>query len=122
MFGNGQSEAGAAELAGGGGVHLLEFLKQQVLFVGGDADAGIRHAEAQADSLDRRIGLERFHPDLHLSCHRKFDGVADEVGEDLTKPTGVSIQVAGYFGGDVAGEGETFFSGAQGQAGGKLVE
>ena len=48
--GDGQAQAGAAVLPRGRGVRLLEGLEDPLLLVGRDADAGVAHREAQADS------------------------------------------------------------------------
>ena len=44
-FADGQAQAGAAVVARGGGIHLLEGLEQPVLPVQRDADAGVAHRE-----------------------------------------------------------------------------
>ena len=42
-FANGQAQPGAAKMASGGGVNLLERLEQTVLSIQRDADAGVPH-------------------------------------------------------------------------------
>ena len=42
---DGEAEAGAAVLAAGAGVGLLERLEDDALLLGRDADAGVRHLE-----------------------------------------------------------------------------
>ena len=48
---DGQAQAGAAVMAGGGGIHLLERFEQAVLLVQRDADAGVAHGEMQQPLL-----------------------------------------------------------------------
>ena len=50
-FADGQAQPGAAVVASGGGVHLLERLEQAALLVQRDADAGVAHGEMQQPLL-----------------------------------------------------------------------
>ena len=46
-FADGQAQPGAAVVASGGGIHLLERFEQAALPVQRDADAGVAHGEMQ---------------------------------------------------------------------------
>ena len=54
-----QAESGAAIMAGGGGIHLLERFEQPVLLVEWNADAGVAHREMQQPLLGmaQKIGV-----------------------------------------------------------------
>src|ERR1700719_3872636 len=63
---DGQSQAGAAVLARGRGVLLLEGPENSLLLLGRDADAGVAHGEAEADvphrwKRRRAVALVYFH-------------------------------------------------------------
>src|SRR2546421_7951420 len=69
---NGQAQAGAAVLARGGGVLLLEGPEDAILLLGRDANAGVAHREAEADFLHswkrrRAVALVYFHAHDHLA-------------------------------------------------------
>ena len=53
---DGQSQARAAILPGGGGVHLAEGLEQAVQTIRRDADAGIRHGKLQNQGAEAGTG------------------------------------------------------------------
>src|SRR5204863_7828182 len=95
---DGQAEAGAAVVASGGGVHLLEGLEEPVLFVHRDADSGVAHRKVQQPLLrvTKKIGVGlvarlkssgaapgRSDLDGDLALVGEFNGVANEVDQDL---------------------------------------
>src|SRR5947209_2520091 len=91
--GNGQAQASAAILAGGGGVLLLEGPEDTLLLVGRNADAGVAHREAEADFLrprrrQRAVVLIYFHAHYHLAVLGEFDGVPRRVGGPFRSPAG----------------------------------
>ena len=110
-FADRQAQAGAAVVAGGGGIHLLEGLEQPVLPVQRDADAGVAHREMQQPLL--RVADETRCPargrtgccagraprpgdfDDHLALVGELDGVADEIDQDLPQPGHVADQDLG---------------------------
>src|SRR5947209_15624772 len=90
---NGQTQAGAAILAGGGGVLLLECPEDTLLLVGRNADAGVAHREAEADLPRprrrwRAVALVYFHAHYHLAVLGEFDGVPRRVGGPFRSPAG----------------------------------
>ena len=48
---DGQSQARTAKAAGGGAINLGEGLEDVCLFLGGNADAGVLHAEVKSNGL-----------------------------------------------------------------------
>ena len=89
-MGDGESEAGAAVFAGGGGVDLAEGLEEPVLAFERDADAGVAHREAKPLGLVGRGGGETGRADENLAVLGEFDGVGDEIDEDLANAEGVA--------------------------------
>ncbi len=80
---DGQTEPGAAEAARGRSVDLAEGLEQPIHPVGGDADAGVAHEEAQPDP--RVVGrAEHLDAHNHLAALGELHGVTREVHEDLS--------------------------------------
>ena len=63
---------------------------------GGDADTGVLDFKAH-QQIGRRLLLGR-HADRHLAGVGKFDGVADEVSQDLAQTTRVAAQPGGTSG------------------------
>ncbi len=89
-FADGQAQAGAAVLAGGGGVHLRERAEQAVQPVRGDADARVSYHKMQ--DIPRRAGVIGLRsPDALLDLYREhhfaffseLQGVVEQVDEDL---------------------------------------
>ena len=80
---DGQPETGAAVLASGRRVPLLESLKHFVELLSRNADAGVPHGEVQADLV---VAPPLFrHRDDDFTLLRELDGVADQVQQDLTQ-------------------------------------
>jgi hypothetical protein len=124
-FGDGEAEAGTAELAPGGAVGLGEGLEEAGLGFGGDADAGIADGEADGEDGLWLLGggwvgfgggsgeWGDFEGDFALVG--KLDGVAEEVDEDLAEAAGVAEEGRGDAVVDEAGEFEVFLLGAFGE-------
>lgn len=93
--GDGETEAGAAKEASGGVVALLEGAEEigEDLFL--DADARVFDHEDDAAAFFR---VDGGHGQLDEALLGEFDGVADEVGEDLADAAGVADEA------EVAGE------------------
>jgi len=106
---DGEAEAGAAVGAGDGGVDLEEVFEETRLFVRGDADAGVGDAEGERDL----VGGGGVHADIEADAAAvsEFDGVAEEVDEDLAKAGGVALDGAGNVGAEEVGEREVFLAG-----------
>ena len=98
LFADGEAEAGAAELARGGGVGLGEFVEQQMLFVLGDAEAGVGDGEFDL-RLDRRPG-QATDFDQHMARRGELDGVVREVEQDLAEADAVGDDARRRAGGD----------------------
>ena len=94
------------------------------LFLGLDADAGVRHREAQAHL--RRAGAEPdlpsgaelpggFHQHHDLAAFGELDGVAYEIDEHLAQPAGVADQRIGHAGPLLANQFQPLFVRTHGQ-------
>jgi hypothetical protein len=69
---DGEPEAGAAVVAGGGGIDLREGLEQAVDAIGGDADAGVGDFDAQLAGPNAGAGGVQD----HVALVGELDGVA----------------------------------------------
>ena len=87
LFRNGESEPGASEFPGRGRIGLREGIKEVFLCCFLDSDAGIADLEAQKDAACRFVIF--FDRDADFALFRKFDGVAEQIGDDLTEPSRV---------------------------------
>ena len=84
LFGDVEAEAGALVSAVGRAVHLVEFFKDLLEFVGGDADAGVLHLIGEdRTKLGWRSTSLVGNENGDLAVVGEFDGVADEVDENL---------------------------------------
>ena len=97
-----EPETGAAVLAAGGPVRLLEGLEDDLLLVLGDADAGVLDVEADHRAgREQRRGLEEGAVLHHLDPHRdasllgELEGVGEEVLQDLLQALRVGANVRG---------------------------
>ena len=88
---NGQPQAGAAEPAGGGGVRLVEGLKQFFLVFLRNPNAGVANGKGQPDVIAGFIQLRDFQGDFAL--FGEFDGVAQQVQQNLPQPRRVADQL-----------------------------
>ncbi len=129
--GNGQSKAGAFEIAGCGCVHLAELVEQHAELVLWNAHAGVPDSEAEQDigfavpgsagrSLVRR-DISLFHRNQYLPLLRKLQRIPDQVGQNLAQPVGVAAKKRGNPGVDEVDEFQSFLVGAKGKRGGHLV-
>src|SRR5580698_9152018 len=85
---DGQSKPGSSVFARCRAIGLHKRLEQLRLGLPGDADTGVLNFKAH-QHIGRRLLLAR-HADRHLAGVGKFDGVADEVGQDLAQTTRVA--------------------------------
>ena len=87
-----QPQASAAVLARGRSIGLPESLKDHLLLRGRDADAGVGNREAQRyGALRGRPGL-RLNQEFDPASHRKLDGIAQQVGQNLTQTQRIANQ------------------------------
>ena len=86
--GDHQAQAGAAVLAGGGGVHLLEGVEQVAELVRGDADAGV--ADLEAHQQARRGVLQAAGAQHDAALLGEFHRVAGVVEQGLAQTHGVA--------------------------------
>ena len=109
-FADGEAEAAAAVGAGVGIVDLAEGLEDFLLLVLGDADAGIRDLEAEPDVVAGHFdGLDAADD---LAAVGEFDGVCEEIDEDLAGAVGIAAEVGGGGGMDEEAEGDVLGIGA----------
>ena len=106
---DGEAEAGAAVLARGAGVGLLEGLEDEPLLLRRDADAGVLHGEG-----DHLLGLGQHRvigaparrgkadANLDVAMRRELDGVGQQVLEDLLQALRVAVQDRGQVGVETA--------------------
>ncbi len=113
LFGDGESEAGAAVFSGEGTVSLAEGLEEPVAGFWGDADPCIGDFEAEADGVVR-VG-DGMEVEDDLAGFRKLDGVGEEVGDDLAQPSRVAEDLLGECSMDPGHEFESFGFGAFGE-------
>src|SRR5205085_12533019 len=60
--------------------------------------------------------------DHHFAMLRKLDSIADQVDDDLPQPAGITDQVVGDVGEDVAGQLQALFVRAQGEGLHRIAE
>src|SRR5262245_47802062 len=89
--GDGQSQPGAPEPAGHGAVRLDERVEDESLLVGRDARPCVGNGKVQADLTCGRRLHAGFQNDL--ASLGKFDGIAEEVGQDLGEAQSIADQV-----------------------------
>ena len=94
MPGYGESKARAAELAAGGAIGLLEGLKDQLMFVRRDADAGIGHPEGYGRDQERIFAAIRgVDAQGHGTVRGKLDGIGQEVFHHLQCALGIQADL-----------------------------
>ena len=86
---DGEAEAGAALLPGVGGFDLVEAVEDGVELIGGDAATLVGDLEQDGVGGDLDVDADGG------GGRGEFDGVREEVGEDLEDAVGVSIEVEG---------------------------
>jgi hypothetical protein len=112
-LGAGQAEAAPAEPAGGRRVDLGERVEQGGLGVGGDADAGVAHLDAE---VDRPVAFARDRCAGHdLAFVGELHGVAEEVQQDLTQPARIAQEHGRDVGADLAGQVDALGVGSRGE-------
>ncbi|MNZ63145.1 hypothetical protein D3C78_812840 [compost metagenome] len=88
--GDGEPEAGAAVLAGGGDIGLLEGLEQLLALELGDADAAVLYLEAQQIAADQLA--QHPHPQGDGARIGELDGIAGIVEQGLAQPGDVAVE------------------------------
>ena len=85
---DGQAQAGAAELAGGGGIDLREGLEEPVDLVRRNADAGV--ADGKEDEVVARFVLRLGHVDADVALRGEAHRVGEKVDQDLAQARDVA--------------------------------
>src|ERR1700733_12091339 len=110
---DGQSEACSSEPARGRTIGRRKCLEDQLLFFRGNADAGIAHGEVELQfitiilsfeiilSFQINLSFQRYYQ-LYLAALGEFDGIPDQVHDDLPDTHGVTDDVARDISLDVA--------------------
>jgi hypothetical protein len=100
-----QPQAGAAVLAGGRPIALLEALEQPFLLFCGEPDAGVGHRETQhlrgAGVAVDGDGFDDIDRDANLAPFGELDRVVAVVDQDLPQAQGIADEHFGNVGGDV---------------------
>src|SRR6266849_5715374 len=105
VLGDGEAEAGAAELAGARGVDAIEALEDARLVGGGDADAGIGDGEDD-------FGVAGFGADRNLAAReRVLRGVVEQILQDFREAAAIAGDVGHAVEGR-DGNGDFLFGGA----------
>ena len=89
---DGQAQARAAELAGGRVVRLCERLEDLLLFLDGNADAGVA-GRGSASGSSSAVSDSALHADQHFARLGELHRVADQVDDDLPQAAGIAQQV-----------------------------
>ncbi len=84
---NGESKSGAAVFSRHRSVRLREGVENLFLSLQRDADARIGYLNADPS----RTTFVRSHEDRHSSRLCEFEGIADQVGQNLTEPVRIAI-------------------------------
>ncbi len=100
---DGEPESGAAVLAAGAAVGLLEGLEDDLLLVGGDADARVGHREGDDEFLGAQVlalvaqcpGRPAADGEGHPPVARELEGVGQEILQNLLEPLDVGLDGAG---------------------------
>jgi hypothetical protein len=90
LLGNGKAQAPTAVLATGGTIGLAECLKKAALGLEWYADAAVLHFNS---NFCVRLGFRSLeNPNDYLTFACEFQGVADQVGQDLAQPSRIPAQ------------------------------
>ena len=108
-FADGQAEPGAAEFTSGGGIDLGEAFEETVDAIGRDADAGVLDGESENNAV--LVAAFEGGADGDGAGGSEFQGVVDEIHEDLANAGGIAHQAARNIGAEITGEGEVLFGG-----------
>ena len=104
---DGQAQAGAAVLAGGGCVSLAEGFEPAVLSLWWDADARVTNFDVQLQlTVGARGGIDL---DVDLPVLGEFNGVSDQVGHNLAQVFAVTVDTVGHLGSDVQAQLQVLF-------------
>ena len=88
-------------------------LKDEPLFVERNADPSVTHDDMEMDIFRAQtLGLDLHH---HFSVSGEFNGIIDQIDQDLTQTTDVTEQRIGDVRTDIAHEGELLLVGSQRQ-------
>src|SRR6267142_2747238 len=85
----------SAEPARRGAIRLGERMEDQFALFLGNTDTRVHHRELQFDLLRRDGNTLDTHSDL--AAFREFDGVADQIHQDLAKPLRIAYEHVGNF-------------------------
>lgn len=115
---DGEAEASAEGglLAGTG---LFERFKNELVLVGGDAGAGIGDAEGEGGVV---IGIGGGDLEGDAAEGGEFNGVAEEIEEDLAETFGIGEDEGGEVGVRVVGELQSFLLGGEAHEGDEVVD
>ena len=102
LRGNREAETGAAIAARGGGIGLHERAEDLPLLLLRNADAGVGHREPQPHLVFPRV-IDRHFGD-HLAALGELDGVAHQIDQHLTQPSGIADERIGDLRRNAAGE------------------
>ena len=106
---DGEPQAGSAEFSGGGGVGLCEWLEE--LFYRIEAHTDSRVAHLYADQRVVVVFVERLAGHVDTAFFRKFEGVGDEIVQNLSDSEGIADQEARDVGSTVERERDGFRAG-----------
>lgn len=123
LAGNGEAEAGAPVLAADGIIDLGKLLKELVLFFRGNADARIADGKGQPNGIGSVGEWEGVYLKEDLAGLGKFNGISDQVDEDLAQACGIADEGIGQIG--LAGKDEfelLFLGGLEAMDGSQFVE
>jgi hypothetical protein len=111
--GNGKAQAGAAVLAARGTIGLAKSSKEASLGFERNTDAAVLHLKS---NFRMRLVFTPFgNPNDNLTFVCKFQGVADQVGQDLAQPPRIPAQSGWDVRLDCAGQLNVFSEGEFGQ-------
>ncbi len=101
-FGDGEAQAGAAMSPGRGGVPLLKRLEQKWKCVGRDAHSGV--ADQELELVQVVLHRRRRHLEGDVAFVGEFDGIADEIEQNLPHAGGIAEEGARHVGLDEGDE------------------
>ena len=111
---NGQSQSSPAVFPRGRRIRLCKGIEDYLLLLPGNADPGIRHRKPQREIMIMSCFHLNFQRDFALV--REFDGVPNQVHEDLAQSAGVSSHGFGHVGSDFAQQLQPLFVGSYRQS------
>ena len=97
--GDGKPQTRAAETPRGRSIRLHEWLENKRQLLGGNADAGIAHADMQIQGVVVEfvaVGLvPGVHPQIDFAALGKLDGVAHQIDDDLPEAIHIAVKSIG---------------------------